>query len=40
MTSTGDNAGDFVDCGDGLDAVRKGADLGLDRFVNCEEFFR
>ena len=40
VVSTNDGAGDFVDCGAGVDAVRKGADLGLDRFVNCEEFYR
>jgi hypothetical protein len=40
VISTGDGAGDYVDCGDGVDSVRKGADQGLDRFVNCEESFR
>ena len=40
VISTGDGAGDFVDCGDGVDSVRQGADQGLDRFVNCEKSFR
>ena len=40
VISTGDDAGDFVDCGDGVDSVRKGSDQGLDRFVDCEKFFR
>jgi Ca2+-binding RTX toxin-like protein len=40
VISTGDNAGDYVDCGDGVDVVvqAEAPDLKLDRFVNCEKF--
>ncbi len=34
----GDGAGDYVDCGDGHDTVRKGSDQNLDLFVGCEKF--
>ena len=40
ITSTGDDAGDYVDCGAGVDIVEKSgaSDRKLDRFVNCERF--
>jgi hypothetical protein len=40
ITSTGDNADDFVDCGGGADIVEESgaSDRKLDRFVNCERF--
>ncbi len=38
ISSVGDGAGDYVDCGDGHDTVQKGSDQNLDRFVGCEEF--
>jgi hypothetical protein len=42
VLSTHDDAGDDVDCGDGVDTVQKAdaPDLNLDRFVNCERFER
>ena len=42
MLSTYDNAGDYVDCGGGVDTVKKSdaPGLNLDRFVNCERFER
>jgi Ca2+-binding RTX toxin-like protein len=38
--SVGDFESDHVDCGSGIDAVFKGPDADLDRFVNCEKFVR
>ena len=40
ITSTGDGAGDYVDCGGGVDIVEESgaSDRKLDRFVNCERF--
>ena len=32
------SSGDYVDCGTGVDTVRRGADTNLDRFVGCERF--
>ena len=32
------SAGDYVDCGSGVDTVKKGIDTNLDRFVGCEKF--
>lgn len=42
VLSTYDNAGDYVDCGGGVGAVKKSdaPGLNLDRFVNCEKFER
>ena len=36
--SVGDYEGDLVDCGSGIDTVKKGSDQNLDSFVNCERF--
>ena len=36
--SAGDHAGDYVDCGSGIDTVNRGADTNLYRFVGCERF--
>ena len=36
--SVGDNAGDRVECGGGIDTVKRGADQNLDLFVDCERF--
>jgi len=38
VSSVGDGDGDYVDCGDGYDTVKKGSDQNLDRFVGCEKF--
>jgi Ca2+-binding RTX toxin-like protein len=40
VLSTYDDAGDYVDCGGGVDTVQKAGapDLNLDRFVNCVRF--
>ena len=38
LHSVGDGAGDLVDCGSGTDAVERGSDQNLDRFVDCERF--
>jgi Ca2+-binding RTX toxin-like protein len=42
VISTNDGAGDYVDCGGGVDTVQKAGapDRNLDRFVNCEKFVR
>lgn len=42
VVSTYDDAGDYVDCGGGVDTVQKAGapDRNLDRFVNCEKFVK
>jgi len=38
LHSTGDGGADYVDCGAGIDTVKKGSGQSLDRFVGCERF--
>ncbi len=38
LHSMGDGGADYVDCGAGIDTVKKGSGQSLDRFVNCERF--
>jgi Ca2+-binding RTX toxin-like protein len=38
LNSMGDGGADYVDCGAGIDTVKKGSGQSLDRFVNCERF--
>ena len=38
LYSVGGNGADLVDCGSGIDTVKKGVDSYLGRFVGCERF--
>ena len=38
LHSMGDGGADYVDCGAGIDTVKKGSGQSLDRFVGCERF--